>query len=160
VHTGPASSLNVLLSENQPALFSLAVLLFASPASAQQAKLPAYTTSSPATDAGGHELTAAQAKKSSNLTTFMYTVHSSRDGNIYSGSMVGQDPFGAEFTTTVITASVQGKVPIDFMSTSLPSNRLQCEFSGLGCTEKYLMRNLQLSTPCKFFVTKESSLVA
>ena len=91
-----------------PALlvFCVIVLFSAYPASGQQAHLPAYTTSSPATDAGGHGLTAAQAKKSSKLTTFMYTVRSSRDGNSYSGSMVGQDPFGAEFTTTVINTPV------------------------------------------------------
>src|ERR1700745_3009529 len=91
-----------------PALlvFCVIVLFSAYPASGQQAHLPAHTTSSPATDAGGHGLTAAQAKKSSKLTTFMYTVRSSRDGNTYSGSMVGQDPFGAEFTTTVINTPV------------------------------------------------------
>src|ERR1700758_2506041 len=87
-------------------VFCVAIVFSAHPASAQQAHLPAYTTSSPATDAGGHGLTAAQAKKSSKLTTFMYTVRSSRDGNTYSGSMVGQDPFGAEFTTTVINTPV------------------------------------------------------
>ena len=82
--------------------FSLAVLLFASLASAQQSQLQAYTAVSPATDAGGKPIGPAQAAANSNLATFNYIVVSSRDGNTYSGAMVGQDPFGSSFTTTTV----------------------------------------------------------
>ena len=84
----------------------LAVLSFASLASAQQLKLKAYSSSAPATDAGGHAMSAAQAAASSDLTTFTYTVLSSRDGNTYSGAMVGQNPFGSSFTTTSINTPI------------------------------------------------------
>src|ERR1700746_1875970 len=53
--------------------FSLAVLLFASLASAQQSQLQAYTAVSPATDAGGKPIGPAQAAANSNLATFNYT---------------------------------------------------------------------------------------
>jgi hypothetical protein len=55
-------------------LFLLAVLLFASLASAQQSQLQAYTAVSPATDAGGKPIGPAQAAANSNLATFNYTV--------------------------------------------------------------------------------------
>jgi hypothetical protein len=87
-------------------LFCVAVLLFASLASAQQTRLQAYTAVAPATDAAGNAISPAQAAANSDLTTFTYTVVSSRDGNTYSGSMVGQDPFGANFTTTSINTVV------------------------------------------------------
>ncbi len=87
-------------------LFSLAVLLFASLASAQQSQLQAYTAVSPATDAGGKPIGPAQAAANSNLATFNYTVVSSRDGNTYSGAMVGQDPFGSNFTTTTVDTPI------------------------------------------------------
>jgi len=87
-------------------LFCVAVLLFASLASAQQTQLQAYTAVAPATDAAGNAISPAQAAANSDLTTFTYSVVSSRDGNTYSGSMVGQDPFGANFTTTSINTVV------------------------------------------------------
>jgi len=87
-------------------LFCVAVLLFASLASAQQSQLQAFTAVAPATDAAGNAISTAQAAANSDLTTFTYTVRSSRDGNTYSGSMVGQDPFGANFTTTSINTVV------------------------------------------------------
>jgi hypothetical protein len=87
-------------------LFCVAVLLFASLASAQQSQLQAYTAVSPATDAGGNAIGAAQAAANSDLATFTYKVVSSRDGNTFSGSMVGQDPFGTNFTTTSISTPI------------------------------------------------------
>jgi hypothetical protein len=86
--------------------FFVAVLLFASQASAQQSQLQAYTSWAPATDAAGNPISAAEAAANSDLTTFNYTVVSSRDGNTYTGAMVGQDPFGANFSTTNINAVV------------------------------------------------------
>ena len=87
-------------------LLSFAALSFANPASAQQSELQAYTAVSPATDAGGNALTPAKAAANSDLATFNYTVVSSRDGNTYSGSMVGQDPFGSNFATTSIDTPI------------------------------------------------------
>jgi hypothetical protein len=87
-------------------LLCVAVLLFASLASAQQTQLQAYTAVAPATDAAGNAISPAQAAANSDLTTFTYKVMSSRDGNIYSGSMVGQDPFGANFSPTSVNTVV------------------------------------------------------
>jgi len=53
-------------------------------------KLKAYTAVHPARDANGNVLSPAASQ--SLLSTFTYTVTSSRDGNTYSGVMVGQDP--------------------------------------------------------------------
>ena len=84
----------------------VAALSFARQASAQQDQLQAYTASAPATDAAGHAISAAQAAANSDLATFTYTTVSGRDGNTYSGSMVGQDPFGANFSTTSINTLI------------------------------------------------------
>lgn len=37
---------------------------------------------------------------------FSYSVTSSRDGNTYTGAMVGQNPFGSGFIPTVVTTPV------------------------------------------------------
>jgi len=84
----------------------VAVLSFGNITSAQQNGLIPYTAVGPATDAGGHAINAAQAAESSDLATFAYTVKSTRDGNTYSGAMVGQDPFGADFSTTTIDTPI------------------------------------------------------
>jgi len=80
----------------------VAVLSFANLTSAQQNGLIPNTAVGPATDAGGHAISARQAAANSDLATFTYTVTSSRDGNTYTGAMVGQDPFGSDFSTTNI----------------------------------------------------------
>ena len=86
------------------AICFIAALSFASMASAQN--MNAYTAVAPATDAAGNPLSAAQAAANSDLATFTYSVVSSRDGNLYSGSMVGEDPFGANFSTTSIDTPI------------------------------------------------------
>jgi hypothetical protein len=86
--------------------FCIAILSFASMASAQQTKLTPYSSSAPATDSAGNTLSTAQAAANSNLATFNYTVTSSRDGNSYSGSMVGANPFGSSFSTTSVDTVV------------------------------------------------------
>lgn len=88
------------------ALFCIVGLSLASIASAQQIQLNPSTSWAPATDAAGKTLSTAQAAANSDLTTFNYTVVSSRDGNTYSGSMVGQDPFGSNFSTTTINTLI------------------------------------------------------
>lgn len=88
-------------------LFCVAALSFAGTASAQQlSQLNAYTAVAPATDAAGHALSTAEAAANSDLATFKYRVVSSRDGNPYSGVMVGLDPFGHNFSTTNIDALI------------------------------------------------------
>lgn len=84
----------------------VAVLSFGSPASAQKNGLTPSTAVAPATDAGGNAISAAQAVANSDLATFTYTVTSSRDGNTYTGAMVGQDPFGSNFSTSVIDTPI------------------------------------------------------
>ena len=77
----------------------------ATPLSAQsRAKLKAYTTVKPARDAAGNVVRPSDAVSS--LATFTYNVTSSRDNNSYTGTMVGQDPFGGNLTTTTVTTSV------------------------------------------------------
>jgi hypothetical protein len=71
-----------------------------------KAKLKAYTLSRPARDGNGRALSAAVASATSSLATFSYTVNSSRDGNTYTGAMVGQDPFSGGFSPTVVTTPV------------------------------------------------------
>lgn len=56
-----------------------------------QAKLPAFTTVKPARDANGNVISPQSSVSS--LATFTYTTISSRDGNTYTGAMVGQTPF-------------------------------------------------------------------
>jgi len=69
-------------------------------------KLRAFTVVRPARDANGKVLDPATASAISSLATFSYTVTSSRDGNTYTGAMVGQDPFGSGFTPTTVTTPV------------------------------------------------------
>jgi len=67
-------------------------------------KLNAYTTVKPAKDAAGHVVRPADSVSA--LATFTYNVTSSRDGNSYTGAMVGQDPFSSGFTTTTVTTPI------------------------------------------------------
>ena len=73
----------------------------------QKPKLKAFTIVSPARDANGNKLSPADASANSELATFNYTTVSSRDGNTYSGVMVGQDPFSSgPFTTTTVDTPI------------------------------------------------------
>ena len=83
-------------------VFCLALLSFAGFASAQQQKLTPTFASASATDAAGHAISVSQAAANSDLQTFTYTVQSSRDGNTYTGTMVGTTPFGADFPSTTV----------------------------------------------------------
>jgi hypothetical protein len=97
-------------------LFCVSVLSFASVSSGQQMKLKGYFASAPATDAAGNTLSMAQAAANSDLATFTYTVLSSRDGNSYSGVMVGESPFGTSFSTTTINTLV---IPVILTTNSI-----------------------------------------
>lgn len=86
-HFGPVSFL---------ALLAGCLIAVAAAGSAQsQIHFPwqAHFATIPATDASGHGMTPLAAAAHSALQTFSYTVTSSRDGNAYSGEMVGQSPF-------------------------------------------------------------------
>jgi hypothetical protein len=85
---------------------SVALFLSTSASAQAQGKLKAYTLTRPARDANGKVLDAPTASAVSSLATFSYTVTSSRDGNTYTGAMVGQDPFGSNFTPTRVTTPV------------------------------------------------------
>src|SRR6267154_5444980 len=67
-------------------------------------KLNASTTVKPAKDAAGNVIRPADSVSA--LATFTYNVTSSRDGNSYTGAMVGQDPFSAGLTTTTVTTPI------------------------------------------------------
>jgi hypothetical protein len=97
-------------------IFCVAILSFASGTSAQQSKLNAYSSSAPATDSAGNTLSTAQAAANSNLATFTYTVTSSRDGNSYSGAMVGKNPFGSDLSTTTVNTVV---IPVILTTNSI-----------------------------------------
>lgn len=94
----------------------IAVLSFASLTSAQQNGLTPYTAVEAATDAGGNAISATQAAANSDLATFTYTVKSTRDGNTYTGAMVGQDPCGSDFTTTAIDTII---VPVILITNTI-----------------------------------------
>jgi len=72
--------------------------------STTKVKLNAYTRVKPAKDAAGNVIKPADSVSS--LATFTYNVTSSRDGNSYTGVMVGQDPFSSGFTPTTVTTPV------------------------------------------------------
>jgi hypothetical protein len=67
-------------------------------------KLRAFTTVESAKDAAGKAV--RPEATTSSLTTFTYTTTSSRDGNTYTGVMVGQDPFSSGFTPTNVTTPI------------------------------------------------------
>src|SRR5260370_38808473 len=69
-------------------------------------KLKAYTPVKPAKTASGNVVRPSDAAAVSSLATFTYNVTSGRDGNAYTGAMVGQDPFSSDFTPTPVTTPV------------------------------------------------------
>jgi hypothetical protein len=76
----------------------------ASASAQERVRLKAYTTVKPAHDAKGNIVSPANSVSS--LATFTYNVTSSRDGNSYTGVMVGQDPFSSRFSPTSVTTPV------------------------------------------------------
>lgn len=88
-------------------MFCSAVCLFSfSPLFAQKPRitLKAYSTVKAARDAKGNIV--APADSVSSLARFTYTVTSTRDGNSYTGVMVGQDPFAGNFVPTSVTTPI------------------------------------------------------
>lgn len=101
-----------------PFLLCSAVCLLGLAAWAQQSRpntrLRAFTLVKPAHSAAGNVVRPEDSVSS--LATFTYHVISSRDGNTYTGVMVGQDPFTPGFTQTTVTTPI---VPL-IITTILP----------------------------------------
>jgi hypothetical protein len=125
----------------------ISVLSFASMASAQS-KLNAYTAVAPATDAGGNALSPGQAAANSDLTTFTYSVVSSRDGNSYTGAMVGLDPFGANFSTTNIDTLI---IPVILITNTIavasPNGKILTTKPGVTVFDPTVADDVCLSSP-------------
>jgi hypothetical protein len=122
--------------------FSASISLMAQ----SKVKLNAHTTVKPARDAAGNVLRPADSVSS--LATFSYTVTSSRDGNTYTGSMVGQDPFTPGFTTTTVTTPV---VPLiitfNAVATGLDKHSLLKRKKGITTFDPTVADTACLSSP-------------
>jgi hypothetical protein len=104
---------------------AVAALMLCSTAFAQQQqtlpKLNPFMTPSASSlsDAEGGNVTPNAASNSANgpsLQVFTYTVTSSRDGNTYSGQIVGQSPFSNPFGFTAVSSQI---VPIIIVTNSV-----------------------------------------
>jgi hypothetical protein len=125
----------------------ISVLSFASMASAQS-NLNAYTAVAPATDAAGNALSPGQAAANSDLATFTYTVRSTRDGNSYTGAMVGLDPFGANFSTTSIDTLI---IPVILITNTIavasPNGKILTTKPGVTVFDPTAADDVCLSSP-------------
>lgn len=128
--------------------FCAVILLFSAKAPAQQQKLKAYSASAMATDAAGNPLTPAQAAVNSALATFPYTVVSSRDGNTYSGFMVGQSPFGNGLTTTTINTPILPVIVVtDRIATKITNGSVLTTKPGITVFDPTAPDNACLTSP-------------
>jgi len=108
-----------------PCLFNSASTL----AQESHVKLKAYSTVKPARDSMGNQISPQDSVSS--LATFTYTVTSSRDGNTYTGMMVGQDPFGSGFApVTVSTPIVPVIITVNSVATGENVNGILSTTSG------------------------------
>ncbi len=108
-----------------PCLLSAASTL----AQDSRVKLKAYSTVKPARDSMGNQISPQDSVSS--LATFTYTVTSTRDGNTYTGVMVGQDPYGSNFTpATVTTPIVPLIITVNSVATGVNSNSILSTQSG------------------------------
>jgi hypothetical protein len=104
-------------------LFSLAAWAQSKP------RLRAFTMVEPARDASGNVLRAEDS--ASSLATFTYNVKSSRDGNSYTGAIVGQNPFSPGFTpTSVSTPIVPLIITTNAVATKLNKNGILATVQG------------------------------
>ena len=109
-------------------------------------KLNAYTTVKPARDAAGHVIQPGDSVSS--LATFTYNVTSSRDGNSYTGSMVGQDPFSKHFRpTTVTTPVVPLIITFNSVATGLDKHSLLTRKKGITTFDPSAADTACLSAP-------------
>lgn len=101
-------------------VFQLAATLFAQQKPVPKVRLKAYVGVAPARDHTGRVL--APAEVSSTLPVFTYNVTSSRDGNSYTGVMVGQDPFNGGGTTNVPTQIIPLIITTDSVAYKVSSS--------------------------------------
>ena len=95
-----------------------------------QVKLKAYSTAKQVRDLMGNPILPQDSVSS--LATFTYTVTSSRDGNTYTGMMVGQDPFGTNFAQVTVTTPI---VPLMITVNSVATGENSwpvCPHAGVG----------------------------
>jgi hypothetical protein len=113
-----------------------------------KAKLKAYTTVEPARDAAGRVMRPSDTAAVSSLATFTYNVKSSRDGNTYTGAMVGQDPLSSSFTpTTVTTPIVPLIITFNSVATGLTKQGLLTRKMGTLTFDPTVADNACLSAP-------------
>ncbi len=92
-------------------------------------KLKPYSTVKPARDSMGNQISPQDSVSS--LATFTYTVTSTRDGNTYTGVMVGQDPFGSGFIPTKVTTPIVPLIiTVNSVATGQNSNGILSTKSG------------------------------
>ena len=117
-------------------------------------KLNAYTTVKPARNAAGNLVKASDAAAVSSLATFTYKVTSSRDGNTYTGAMVGSDPFSSGFTTTTVTTPVIPLIiTINAVATGLNKRGILTQTNGTITFDPTAPDNACLSAPNNVPVT-------
>jgi len=101
-------------------LFQLGATLSAQQKPVPKVRLKAHVAVAPARDHNGRILSPAEV--SATLPVFTYNVTSSRDGNNYTGVMVGQDPFNGGGTTNVPTQIVPLIITTDSVAYKLSSS--------------------------------------
>jgi hypothetical protein len=117
-------------------------------------KLNAYTTVKPARNAAGNMVRASDAAAVSSLATFTYNVTSGRDGNTYTGAMVGQDPFSSGFTTTTVTTPVIPLIiTVNAVATGLNKHGILTQTHGTITLDPTAADNACLSAPNNVPVT-------
>ena len=111
-------------------------------------KLKAYTTVKPAKNASGNVVRPSDASAVSSLATFTYNLTSSRDGNAYTGAMVGQDPFSSGFTPTSVTTPVIPLIiTVNAVATGLNKHGILTQTHGTVTFDPTAADNACLSAP-------------
>lgn len=109
-------------------------------------RLKAFTVTMPATTENGAAL--RPENSASSLATFSYTVNSSRDGNTYTGVMVGEDPFGGTPTPTVVnTPIVPVIITTNEVATGLKPNGVLTEAPGTTAFNPRMADDSCMSAP-------------
>jgi len=124
----------------------ITLLLFAGIVSAQQHPLPKLTLKSfhPLPRAGASTLSASPAA----LPLFTYTVKSSRDNNIYSGSIVGNRPFNhGGGTVNVHTQIVPVVIVTDRVATGINNDQFLSTAPGVSTSDPTKADNSCLAAP-------------
>jgi len=125
---------------------SLCLFNLTSASAQSRLKLRAFTTVKPARDSKGNPISPQNSVSS--LTTFTYNVTSSRDGKPYTGVMVGQDPFGSDFSpTTVTTPIIPLIITVNTLATGVNSNNVLSTKNGTATLDPATADTTCLSAP-------------